>query len=118
MRKIDYIVLHCTATPTNVKVESIKRYWKDDLKWNNPGYHYLIDFLGTVHQLADHSVICNGVAGYNRQSIHISTIGGIDLNGKPFDNRSESQKISTLNRTRMELKYDGERYASMFFFDP
>jgi N-acetylmuramoyl-L-alanine amidase len=100
MRKISYIVIHCTATPQNTKVESIKNYWKNTLKWNRVGYHYIIEANGNIVQLSDIEVPTNGVAGYNTNSIHISYIGGIDTNGKPIDNRTDAQKKSLLDVIR------------------
>jgi len=91
MRDIRYIVIHCTATPQNTSVESIQRYWRDVLKWKNPGYHYIVEPKGMLRQLTDESKIANGVRGYNRESIHISYIGGVDSNGKPFNNMTLSQ---------------------------
>ena len=74
-RNIKFIVVHCTATPTNTSIESIKSYWKNNLKWQNNGYHYIIQRDGTVVQITDELKIANGVAGYNTASIHLSYIG-------------------------------------------
>lgn len=90
-RKIKNIVLHCTATPQTAKVESIQRYWRDVLKWKSPGYHRIIKPDGTVVKLAEDSQVCNGVAGHNSASIHISYIGGVDAQNKPLDNRTPEQ---------------------------
>jgi len=87
MRDIKYIVLHCTATSQDAKVESIKNYWKNRLGWKSVGYHYLIDKDGVIHQLADEKDITNGVRGYNSVSLHISYIGGKDK-----DDRTELQQ--------------------------
>ena len=76
MRKIDYIVLHCTATSQDAKVSAIKRYWKKELGWKNPGYHYIFDKHGKMTQLQDESKPTNGVRGYNANSIHVAYIGG------------------------------------------
>lgn len=92
MRDIDYIVLHCTATPQNTSVESIKRYWRENLGWKSPGYHYIVDAAGVRHNLEAIQKPTNGVKGYNSASIHISYIGGIDANGKGKDTRTEAQK--------------------------
>ena len=81
-RRIDYIVIHCTATPQNTKVESIIRYWKYVLGWEYPGYHVIIDKDGEATQLLDMSIPSNGVKGYNENSVHISYIGGVDKNNK------------------------------------
>jgi N-acetylmuramoyl-L-alanine amidase len=61
MRKIDYIVIHCTATQPNTKKEAILSYWKNTLKWKTVGYHRLIDANGVIHELAMFEQITNGV---------------------------------------------------------
>ena len=103
MRRIDYIVLHCTATAQTAKVSSIVRYWKENLGWKNPGYHYIIKPSGNVEQLLPIDQIANGVKGYNAHSIHISYIGGVDANGKAKDNRTLQQKCAQVNML-MKLK--------------
>ncbi len=106
MRRIDYIVIHCTATPHTTKIESIKNYWKNVLKWRNVGYHYIIETNGNVVKLSDIENPTNGVAGYNTKSIHISYIGGVDKDGKPVDNRTDAQKkalIETIKKVRNEV---------------
>lgn len=98
MRKIDFIVLHCTAGPQSQTVEAIKGYWKNSLGWKDPGYHYLIKADGTAVQLHSIEKPSNGVAGHNSHSIHISYIGGVDKKGKAIDNRTDAQK-----QTQIEL---------------
>jgi N-acetylmuramoyl-L-alanine amidase len=94
MREIKHIVIHCTATPQTATVASIQRYWREVLKWKAPGYQILTEANGTIHRLSPDEAICNGVAGFNRNSLHVSYIGGVDANGKPFDNRTDAQKAS------------------------
>lgn len=106
MRKINYIVLHCTAGPQTQTVETIQNYWKKNLHWRAPGYHHLIRPDGTIADLQPIELPTNGVAGYNRNSIHISYIGGVDVNNAPFDNRTDKQEQSQI----MLLK----KYHSMF----
>lgn len=96
MRIINNIVVHCTATDIDVAVQSILNYWKQVLKWKNPGYHYLIDYKGNVHILLPESRIANGVSGHNSDSIHVSYIGGVDKNGKAKDTRSPAQETAML----------------------
>lgn len=92
MRKVNYIVIHCTATPQTTTIDSIQRYWRNVLKWRNPGYHKIVEPSGKVVELLGDEGVSNGVAGYNSQSINISYIGGVDAAGKPIDNRTEAQK--------------------------
>jgi N-acetylmuramoyl-L-alanine amidase len=103
MRTINYIVIHCTATQPDVKIESIKRYWKENLKWKNPGYHYMIKADGEIVNTLPIDQVSNGVAGWNSQIINISYIGGIDRSGNPKDTRTEEQKKSMVKLLR-ELK--------------
>jgi N-acetylmuramoyl-L-alanine amidase len=95
MRTITHIVVHCTATPQTTTVASIQRYWRENLKWKSPGYHFLIEANGTIHNLQPINLPSNGVAGHNANSIHVSYIGGV--NGqKAVDNRTEAQKTALL----------------------
>jgi N-acetylmuramoyl-L-alanine amidase len=97
MRLINYIVLHCTGANPKQTTKSILDYWKNNLKWKNVGYHYLISENGTVEQLAQESQVTNGVAGFNANSIHICYKGGVDSLGKPKDTRTDAQKQATIN---------------------
>lgn len=89
MRRINNIVIHCTATPHNTRIESILNHWRNVLKWRNVGYHYIIESNGNIHQLASIESVTNGVAGHNANSIHIAYIGGVSS-----DDRTAAQKES------------------------
>jgi len=107
MRKIKYIVIHCSAGYGTV--ESIKKFWKEKLKWKQVGYHYFIDEDGTTHNLATHDIITNGVKGFNTNAIHISYQGGVERSNvnKAKDSRTEAQKtaiIDTIKKVLVELK--------------
>ena len=96
MRQINYLVVHCTATPQNTTIESIKNYWKNVLKWKGNGYHFIIEANGIIHNITPVELIANGVSGYNSNSIHISYIGGVDHKNNPVDNRTFAQKQSLI----------------------
>ncbi|MCC7302781.1 MAG: N-acetylmuramoyl-L-alanine amidase [Bacteroidia bacterium] len=98
MRKIKYIVVHCTATEPTATVEAIKKYWKEIRKWDKPGYHYLILRDGEIVLLLDEKEVSYGAYGHNQDSLHISYIGGIDKEGKPIDNRSTLQKHAMFDK--------------------
>ncbi len=98
MREIKYIVVHCTATPPETSIESIKSYWRNNLGWKNPGYHYIIKRNGELVRLNHDEAISNGVKNYNHFSIHIAYIGGVDEKGMPVDNRSDAQKHALFNK--------------------
>ena len=105
MNNIDSIVIHCSATKAGVdlKAKDIDRMHKQR-GFNRIGYHYVIDLDGTVETgrpLTMEGAHCNtkGYSGvsYNRHSIGICYIGGLDKNGKPADTRTEAQKKALKN---------------------
>lgn len=118
MRKINYIVLHCTASQQTETVESILSFFKNVKKWKNPGYHFIVRPDGSVANTCKIENIANGVAGHNANSIHISYIGGIDKQGKAVDNRTDAQKaaqIKLLNELKKKFpsaKITGHRDLS------
>lgn len=105
MRKIERIFIHCTASSQKAGVKVIM----DEFKmrgWKYPGYHYLIDPKGKIHQLLDEEHVSNGVKGYNQTAINIAYIGGIDEKGKAIDNRTPEQKQSLIRLLlRIREKY-------------
>ena len=115
MRAIDYIVIHCTATSATTKVGNILKYWKNRLGWKNPGYHFIIEADGFIHQLQPIDKPSNGVSGYNANSIHISYVGGIDQKGNAHDTRTPMQKnameglIKALHGVYGKAKIQGHR---------
>lgn len=108
-RQIKYIAVHCTASPQTATVAAIQRYWKDSLGWKSPGYHLLIEPNGTIHRLLDFNGIANGVRGFNKESIHISYIGGVDKNGRPLDNRTDAQKKAILDCIHEVIKWSDNK---------
>lgn len=94
MRKVNNIVFHCTATQPGATVKSIQKYWREVQGWKSPGYHYIIDANGIITQLADVEQITNGVQGHNKDSVHISYIGGVDKFGMPADTRTAAQLVA------------------------
>lgn len=104
-RNIKYIILHCTATRTDATVSAIQRFWREVRGWRNPGYHIIFTYDKGFTVLADFNSITNGVAGQNAHSIHLSYIGGIDVNNnnRAKDTRSEYQR-ELIKLAVLELK--------------
>lgn len=104
-RKINEIIVHCTATPQgkNFTVEDIDR-WHKERGWKGIGYHYVVYLDGTVHEGRDVDVMGAHCTGHNKNSIGVVYIGGLDASGKKaFDSRTTEQRISLMN-TIKELK--------------
>lgn len=91
MRQIKRIFVHCTAGAQRQTVDDLKAEFRNK-GWQHPGYHYVVDVNGGVHQLLAVEEVSNGVQGYNATAINIAYIGGIDSQGKPIDNRTPAQK--------------------------
>ena len=107
MRDIDKIIVHCSATPEgrHTTVEEIKQ-WHLQRGWKDIGYHYVIYLDGTIHRGRPESVVGAHCSGYNKNSIGVCYIGGVDKDGKtPKDTRTEGQKRALreiLNRLKRD----------------
>lgn len=91
----DYIVIHCTAGPSNQSIEAIKNYWKNTLGWKGVGYHVIIKANGEAVYLAPPTAIVNGVKGYNSRAYHICYIGG-----NTGDTRTDAQKKTIIEEVK------------------
>lgn len=93
MRKINKIILHCSATPDgkNFKANDIDR-WHKQQGWKCIGYHYVIDLDGTIENGRPLNMVGAHCKGHNTNSIGICYIGGVDENNKPKDTRTPEQK--------------------------
>lgn len=105
-RKIDRLIVHCSATPEgrNDTVADIRRMHVQVNGWKDVGYHYIIHLDGTIHKGRDESVVGAHTKSYNANSIGVCYIGGVDKQMKPKDTRTPEQKKALLKILR-ELKY-------------
>ena len=98
MRKIDLIVVHCSATPENKSstVADIDR-WHRQRGFAQIGYHYVIYLDGTIHKGRPIELVGAHCQGHNSHSIGICYIGGLAADNKtPKDTRTSAQKQSLL----------------------
>lgn len=108
MRKIDKIIVHCTATPEgrDVTVEEITR-WHRARGFRTIGYHYLVRLDGTICPGRPENEIGAHCKGENARSVGICYAGGLASDGKtPKDTRTAAQRAS-LRRLVADLR---ERY--------
>ena len=100
MRKIDKIIVHCSATREgqHIPVETIKKWHVEGRGWSDIGYHFYVELDGTIKKGRDIQKIGSHCLGNNRSSIGICYCGGVEADGKtPKDTRTESQKESLLS---------------------
>ncbi len=93
MRTIDEIIIHCTATPAGrkVTVEDIRR-WHLARGFADVGYHYVVALDGTVMAGRPESQPGAHCLGHNARSIGVCYVGGLDVQGRPADTRTERQR--------------------------
>ena len=94
-RKIDLIVVHCSATRVNqdFPVEALEACHKAR-GFNSIGYHYYITKDGMVYPCRPETEVGAHARHYNAHSIGICYEGGLDEKGKPADTRTPAQKDS------------------------
>ena len=101
-KDIDAIVIHCSATRTgqNIRAKDIDKMHKER-GFNQIGYHYVVCLDGTVEEgrkLPLDGAHCNtkgfSNASYNKHSVGICYIGGLNAQGKAEDTRTPAQKAS------------------------
>lgn len=93
MRPINRIILHCSATAEgkDYTVADIDQ-WHKARGWQGIGYHYVVYRDGSIHNGRPIEAVGAHTSGYNKDSIGICYIGGVDANGKPKDTRTPEQK--------------------------
>lgn len=108
MARLEFLVIHCTATPPGreVSADDIRRWHtapvsKGGRGWKQVGYTDIIHLDGSVERLVDNNEdnnvdpweVTNGAKGYNSISRHIVYVGGVAKDGKtPKDTRTDQQK--------------------------
>ena len=79
MRKIDKIIIQCTATSEGraVTVDEIRR-WHKERGFSDIGYHYVIYLDGSVHEGRPIDKVGAHCKEHNSNSIGIAYVGGLD----------------------------------------
>ena len=119
MRNIDSIIVHCSATKAgqDFTATDIDR-WHRERGFNGIGYHYVVRLDGKLEKGRDVSLAGAHCKGWNKRSIGICYIGGLDENGRPADTRTNAQKrvlyqiIMDLQREYNILQVLGHRDTS------
>jgi N-acetylmuramoyl-L-alanine amidase len=111
MRKIDLIVIHCSATREN------RDYTPQQLEsdhrargFSQAGYNFYIRRDGEVVDMRPLKMIPAHAEGYNRHSIGVCYEGGLDAWGGVADTRTPEQKDSlTLLVQELQAAFPGSR---------
>ncbi len=117
--KIDTIMIHCTATPPKREVsvaeldrwhkaERFEPYVKPDGTKVYAGYHLLVHIDGSYERIRpdDQRGQHCPQKDMNNRAVAICYVGGVDINNKPCDTRTEAQKKTLLSLVRtMKARY-------------
>lgn len=113
MRTIDSIIIHCSATRSGVDFTAADiDQWHRRRGFKEIGYHYVIHLDGTIEK--GRSIEKEGAHcyGWNRQSIGICYVGGLNTNGQPTDTRTPAQKQAMKQLiTELQQQYAAIRYV-------
>ncbi|MBW6491859.1 MAG: N-acetylmuramoyl-L-alanine amidase [Lentimicrobium sp.] len=94
MRKIDKIIIHCSATPEgrSVSVYEIDK-WHKQRGFVKIGYHYVISLDGRIEKGREVTMAGAHTLHHNANSIGICYVGGMDkANRRPKDTRTITQR--------------------------
>lgn len=96
MRKIDTIIIHCTATPAGraVSVADVTA-WHRRRGFATIGYHYLVGLDGTVSEGRPVEQPGAHCRGHNARSVGVCYVGGLTADGRaPADTRTPAQRTA------------------------
>ena len=119
MGRLKYLVIHCTATPPKREVsvaeldrwhkaERFEPYVKPDGTKVYAGYHLLVHIDGSYERIRpdDQRGQHCPQKDMNNRAVAICYVGGVDINNKPCDTRTEAQKKTLLSLVRtMKARY-------------
>lgn len=97
MRKLQRIILHCTATEegAHYDVATVRKWHTEPPRnWSDIGYHYLIWLDGTIEHGRPIEKSGAHTRGHNADSIGVCYVGGLDNNQKPKDTMTPKQDIA------------------------
>lgn len=109
MRKINKIIIHCSATPEGrpVSVKDID-HWHRERGFSEIGYHWVVYLDGSVHPGRSEDVAGAHTVGHNAKSIGICYVGGVDNKFQTKDTRTTAQRIALKELVReLQKRYPG-----------
>ena len=115
MRKIDLIVVHCSATRSDRPYPVTTLIADHDKRFGFTGYHYYITRAGETIQTRHENLVGAHAAGHNKHSIGVCYEGGLLPDGTPADTRTKAQKralwylLKELKATYPEARIVGHR---------
>ena len=101
MRKINLIVVHCTATSAGRKVTAAEiDTWHKARGFKSIGYHFVVGLDGYIELGRPVGEPGAHAKWFNRYSIGVAYVGGLDGEGKAADTRTSEQKTALVRLLR------------------
>ena len=106
MRKIDSVILHCTATRAAQDIDAATvRAWHTEPPpagrgWADIGYHYLVRLDGTIERGRDLATVGAHTRGHNATSVGVAYVGGLDEDGNACNTMTEKQRRAIIQLVR------------------
>ena len=104
-----HLILHCSATPPTLDIGVAEiRTWHLDRGFADIGYHFVIRRDGTLEPGRPLHVVGAHARPWNRRSVGICLVGGVNASNKPAKNFTFEQ-FSTLREIirNLTVKYPG-----------
>ena len=105
MRKINLIVIHCSATREDRPFPVTSLIACHQARFGFTAYHYYITRDGQIYQTRHENLPGAHARHYNQHSIGVCYEGGLLVNGKPADTRTTEQKAALWHLLKL-LKED------------
>jgi len=116
MRRIKKIIVHCTATPGDVSIETVREWHVNERGWRDVGYHFLIRTDGTVEEGRPIEQSGAHTKGHNWDSIGVAYAGGTGKNGEWLDTRTDEQRDALVDLLcQLKDNYGGTIYGHRDF---
>ena len=105
MREIDKIIIHCSATIEGQEISAATiDEWHKARGWRGIGYHYVVGLDGMIEYGRPITETGAHVKNYNKGSIGICYIGGLDSVSKTAKDTRTPEQIATLLELLRVLK--------------
>lgn len=92
MRRIDLIVVHCSATREDQSYPVTKLISDHAKRFGFTGYHYYVTRDGEIYQTRNENLVGAHALHHNQHSIGVCYEGGLDQRTKPADTRTAKQR--------------------------
>lgn len=102
---IEFLVIHCSAIQGSLEIgaNEIDKHHRSERGFDRIGYHYVIKQDGTIEKGREEKEIGAHAFGFNKGSLGICLVGGVDDLNEPKNNFTKIQ-FDSLYRLLNQLK--------------